>query len=77
MTEKRIFVYKLFLSLNISNFSLLLCKKLTPRPEKGHPLSKLRSCQAPLFENLVGGSTPSPRLAKEGFTLCPQCEFPL
>ena len=37
MTEKNIFVYKLFLSLNISNFSYVLCKNCNP-PEKDHPL---------------------------------------
>ena len=37
MTKKNIFVYKLFLSLNISNFSLFFVSKLQPLPEKGHP----------------------------------------
>ena len=63
MTEKNNFVYKLFLSLNISDFSLFFIKNCNA-PEKGHPLfpsntiQKLQSCQAhQLFENLVGGST--------------------
>ena len=37
MREKKIFVYKLFLSLNIKDFSLSLCENCNP-PEKGHPL---------------------------------------
>ena len=58
-TEKNIFVYKLFLSLNISDFSFFVCKIATPS-FPANPLLKLRSCQAPpFFENLVGGSTPS------------------
>ena len=50
MTEKNIFVYKLFFLLNTSDF------KIAPR--KDHlPLSR----QPPsLFENLVGGSPPPP-----------------
>ena len=49
ITKKYIFAYKLFLSLNISDFSL--CDNCTP-PEKSHllfPSNQLRSCQAPLF----------------------------
>ena len=65
MTEKNIFAYKLFLSLNIPDFNLFFMSKLQPPPEKSclfpsNPLEKFRSCQAPLFENLFGGSTPSP-----------------
>ena len=37
MTENNIFVYKHFLSLNISDFSLFFMEKLQP-PEKDHPL---------------------------------------
>ena len=37
MTEKNIFAYKLFLSLNISDFNLILCENCTPPPEKRHP----------------------------------------
>ena len=61
MTEKNTFAYKLFLSLNISDFSLFLCA--TPL-EKSHPHfpSKPRLkvkvlSSPPFFENLVGGST--------------------
>ena len=60
------FVYKVSCQLNISDFSLFLMKKLQP-PEKCHPtLSQQATSQnwdpvkPPLFENLVGGSTPSP-----------------
>ena len=37
MTEKDIFAYKLFLSLNISDINLFLCDNCNP-PEKSHPL---------------------------------------
>ena len=37
MTEKNIFVYKRFLSLGISDFSLFSMLKLQPHPEKSHP----------------------------------------
>ena len=39
-TEQRILVYKLFLSLNISDFSLSFVKKLQPRLKKVTPLSQ-------------------------------------
>ena len=61
--EKNIFVYKLFLSLNISDFSYVFHKNTT-LPEKGHPpVSQQHSSKnwgpvySPLFENLVWGST--------------------
>ena len=64
ITEKNIFAYKLFLSLNISDFNSFLCENCTP-PEKSHPPpSNLPSKSwgpvkpPPLFKNLVGGSTP-------------------
>ena len=67
MTEKNIFAYKLFLSLNISDFNLLFCENCNPRLKKVTPLSqqppsKIRGpFKHPLFENLVGGSTtPAP-----------------
>ena len=66
MNEKNIFVYT-FLSLNISYFSLFLCKNCNPL-KKVKILSKLRSCQDPLFENLVLGSMPLS--SKGGCTLC-------
>ena len=37
MTEKNIFAYKLFLSINISDFNLFLCENCNP-PRKIHPL---------------------------------------
>ena len=67
-----VFAYKLFLSLNISNFNLFFSWKLQPPtppppPEKSHhPLSQQppskswRPVKPPLFENLVGGLTPTP-----------------
>ena len=61
MTEKKIFAYKLLLSLNISDFNLLLYEHCNPSsPENSYPLSKLKSCQPPpplFFENLIRGST--------------------
>ena len=45
MTEKNIFVYKLFLSINISDFSYFLCKTVTPSPlKKSPPLSQQLPC---------------------------------
>ena len=64
MAEKNIFAYKLFLSLNISDFNLFFYVKIaTPlkKRKKSPPFPPFsQSCQAPptLFENLVGGSTP-------------------
>ena len=77
MTEKNIFVHKLFFSLNILDFSLSFFKNNCNLPSLkkatpfllASPLSKLRSCQAPLFENLVGGSTPPSRRG------CALCDF--
>ena len=65
-TEKNIFGYKLFLSLNISH-SIFLCENFNPPPpEKSHPpLSQQPPVKVevlpspPFFENLVGGSTPA------------------
>ena len=37
MTEKNIFAYKLFLTLNISDFDLFLCENCNPL-KKSHPL---------------------------------------
>ena len=67
MTEKNIFAYKLFLSLNISDFNLFLMWKLQPPPWKTSPPLSQRSpsrswgpVKPLLFENLVGSSTPPP-----------------
>ena len=40
MTEKNIFVYKLFLSLDISQFSLFLCKNSNLFPKQATPFSQ-------------------------------------
>ena len=60
MIEKKIFTYKVFLSLNILDFNLFFMWQLQP-PSWG-------PVKAPLFENLVGGSTPPPPppLQKDG-----------
>ena len=59
MTEKNIFVYKLFLLyISISDFSFFFCKNCNPPPPppplkkvtslfSSNPLSKFRSCQTP------------------------------
>ena len=71
MTEKNIFVYNLFLSLNISDFILFFCKNCIPLWTKltlffpATPLSKLRSCQAPLFK-IWYEVQPLPSSRKEG-----------
>ena len=71
MTVKNIFVYKLFLLLNILDFRLFLCKNCNP-PEKVHPLfpnntfSKSRPCQAPLLLEIWYEGQPSPLPAKRG-----------
>ena len=67
MTEKNILAYKLFLSLNISYFNLFLCENCNPCYKivtnlfSQQTLSKVEVLSNnPLFENLVGSSTPSP-----------------
>ena len=47
MTEKNIFVYKTFFSLNISDFGLFFHVKIAPPPEKDHPPLSLQ----PPFKN--------------------------
>ena len=62
MTDKSIFVYKLFLSLNISDFSsLFLCKNWNPLKKSpcSFPAAPTKRSQGCHFENLVVGSTPS------------------
>ena len=66
MTEKKIFVYKLFLSLNISDFSLFLGKNCNPPGKKVTPSFSATPSKnwdpvnppPPFLENLVRGSTP-------------------
>ena len=54
MTEKNIFVNKLFLSLNISDFSLFfLCKNC-------YPSKKLSFCQVPPFLKIWSEAQPPP-----------------
>ena len=45
MAEKNIFVHKLFLPLNISDFSLTFMYKLQPPYEKGHPPLKIEDSE--------------------------------
>ena len=54
MTEKNIFAYKLFFSLIIRDFNLLLCENCNPHLKKSHlPLS-----QQPPSKTLVLSNTP-------------------
>ena len=53
MAEKNIFAYHFSLSINISDLNLFLTKNCNPPPP--NPTT------TPLFENLIGGSTPSPQ----------------
>ena len=77
MTEKNIFVYKLFLLLNILDFSLFFMWKLqspwNSPPEKSHvlfprkPPLKTEILQIPPFQNLVGTSPlPLPLSSRKG-----------
>ena len=72
MTEKDVFAYKLFLSLNVSDFNLYLCENFNPpSPWKSHPLLKVDVLPStPLFKNLVGGWTFPCRKGGGGCTLC-------
>ena len=65
MTEKNIFVYKLFLSFNISDFSLFFMSRLQSSLKKvtvSHqpPSKNWDPVKPPLTENLGGGSTAPP-----------------
>ena len=66
MTEKNIFTYKLFLSLNILDFNLFLFENCNPRLKKPPPLSQQPSCKSwipvkyLILENLVGRWTHLP-----------------
>ena len=63
--SKNIFAYKLFLSLNISDFNHFLSENCTRPREKSYslfpsnlPLKIEVLSSPPFFENLVGGSSP-------------------
>ena len=64
MTEKNVFTYNFFLSLNVSDFNLFFCENCTPPPEKSYPpLSQQhpsKSCSPvkhpTLFLNIFGGA---------------------
>ena len=68
MTDKNIFAFKLFLSLNISNFNLFLCGNYNP-PWKKSRSKSWGPVKHPLFQNLVGGSTPLPPLCRFSLSL--------
>ena len=75
MTEKSIFAYKLFLSLNISDFNLFLCESCNSRLIKvtpsfpAIPSKSWGPVKHSLYENMVGGSThyDNSRLAKKPY----------
>ena len=65
MTDKNFFAYKLFLSLNISDFNLFLCENCNPPEKSNPPLSQQTPSKswgpvkpAPFWK--FGGSTPPP-----------------
>ena len=67
MTEKNIFAYRLFLSLNISDFNLFFCENCNPSPEKkSPPLSQ----QPPLKVEVLS----SPPFWKYGWRFNPPAE---
>ena len=65
MTEKTFLFINFFLSLNVSDFSLFLCKNCNPLEKSHRPLTQQPPLKIevlsspPIFENLVGGSTPT------------------
>ena len=75
--KKNIFAYELFLSLNISDFNLFSCENCNPPWKKSPPSFPATPSKSwgpvkpPLFENLVGVSTP---LAERGggYPICTQ-----
>ena len=62
MTERNIFVYKLCLSLNISDFSFFLCKNCNPPPgpKKSHPPLKIEILSSPSFLQIQLEAQPHP-----------------
>ena len=73
MTEKNIFAYKLFLSLNISDFSLFfmwklqpVLKKITPPSLSQQPPSKSWAPVKPTFLKIWLEAQPPPSPAKRG-----------
>ena len=73
MTKKIIFIYKLLLSLNVSDFSFFYVKTATPPWKKSPPFSQQPPSKnwdpvkpPPFFLNLVGGSTPLPQQKGRG-----------
>ena len=87
MKKKNIFVYQLFLSLNISDFSLLFYVKIAPPPlQKGHPLFptnppiKIKVLPSPPFWKFgrrfnpppqQKGGRETPSVVKHGFLMFP------
>ena len=64
MAEKNIFACKLFLSLNISDFTLFFMWKLHPPWKKSPPLKVEIFKPSLLFENLIGSWPPCPPCRK-------------
>ena len=73
MTEKNIFAYKLFLSLNISDFNLFLYENCNPPWNKALPLfqqppsKSWGSVKPPIFENFgLEAQLPRPPVERGG-----------
>ena len=64
-TEKNTFVYKLFLSLNISDFNAFLCKNCNP-PKKSHPRLKIEVLSSPPLKIWLGVQPPSSPADRKG-----------
>ena len=76
ITKENIFAYKLFLSLNISDFNLFFMWKLQPPWKKSPPLSQQPPLKVevlsspPLFKIWLEAQPLPPHLAERGCTLC-------
>ena len=73
VAEKKNFVYKLFLTLDITDLSFFYVKNTTPlkkvTPFFSQPPLKIEILPIPLLENLVEGSAVLPRKEWFGMTL--------
>ena len=74
MTEKNIFVYKLFLSLNILDFSLFFCRNCKPPLEKSHPMHTMDSPNGFVAIMSKTASPPQPEQFSRGSSI-PKSDF--
>ena len=57
MTEKNVFTYNFFLSLNVSDFNLFFCENCYPPLSQQHPSKSCGPVKHPtLFLNIFGGA---------------------